>query len=129
MDGVRASHMGTPGEDPHRKDRPPYVYPGNYREEVNRLKDRFQLAYGYALMDLDEEWRPEEIEKLHAAFARLPENFYRIVGLKGFYRAGRLQVKNQGPAAPEIPDAAGIPAATLRQGPIPAGLWLRLDGP
>ncbi len=112
-DGVQASHMGTPGEDPHRKDRPLYVYPGNYREEVNRLKDRFQLAYGYALMDLDEEWRPEEIEKLHAAFARLPENFYRIVGLKGFYRAGRLQVKNQGPAAPEIPDAGGIPAATF----------------
>ena len=112
-DGVQASHMGTPGEDPHRKDRPLYVYPGNYREEVNRLKDRFQQAYGYALMDLDEEWRPEEIEKLHAAFARLPENFYRIVGLKGFYRAGRLQVKNQGPAAPEIPDAGGIPAATF----------------
>ncbi len=112
-DGVRASHMGTPGEDPHRKDRPLYVYPDNYREEVNRLKDRFQQAYGYALMDLDEGWRPEEIEKLHAAFARLPENFYHLAGLKGFYRAARLQVKNQGPAAPGISDTSGVPAATF----------------
>ncbi len=112
-DGVRASHMGTPGEDPHRKDRPLYVYPGNYREEVNRLKDRFQQAYGYALMDLDEEWRPEEIEKLHAVFARLPENFYRLARLKGFYRAARLQVKNQGPGAPQISVTPGVPAATF----------------
>lgn len=112
-DGVQASHMGIPGEDHHGGKRPLYVYPGNYREEVNRLKDRFQQAYGYALMDMDEQWRPEEIEKLHAAFTRLPESFFRIAGLKGFYRAARLQVKNQGPVPPEILDTSGVPAATF----------------
>ena len=112
-DGVRASHMGTPGEHPGNKDRPLYVYPGNYRDEVNRLKEKFKQAFGYDLMELGEGWRPEEIDKLHNAFARLPENFYRIKGLKGFYRAARLRIKNQGPEAPEIPADSGIPAAAF----------------
>lgn len=110
-DGVRAGHMGT--EHPGNKDRPLYVYPGNYRDEVNRLKEKFKQAFGYELMELDEEWRPEEIEKLHNAFARLPGSFHRIKGLKGFYRAARLRIKHQGPGAPEIPADSGIPAATF----------------
>ncbi len=113
VDEVRASHMGTPGEHPGNKDRPLYVYPGNYRDEVNRLKDTFKQSFGYELMELGEGWRPEEIEKLHTAFARLPKNFYRIKGLKGFYRAAQLKIKNKGPAAPEIPADSGIPAATF----------------
>jgi hypothetical protein len=112
-DVVRASHMGIVGEEHHKKDRPLYVYPGNYREEIDRLKEKFKSAFGYELMDLNEGWRPEEIERLHNAFARLPENFYRIEGLKGFYRAAQLQTKNNGPGAQNVPDASGIPAATF----------------
>ncbi|MDH3256254.1 MAG: hypothetical protein OEM27_01440 [Nitrospinota bacterium] len=112
-DGLRAGHMGAVGEEHQKKDRPLYVYPGNYREEVDRLKETFKSAYGYELLHLDEGWRPEEIERLHNAFSRLPENFYRIEGLKGFYRAGQLQVKNNGLASQDVPDASGIPAATF----------------
>ncbi|MDH5459374.1 MAG: hypothetical protein OEY26_11745, partial [Nitrospinota bacterium] len=83
---VQASHLGTVGEDHQKGKRPLYVYPGNYREEVNRLKEKFKSSFGYELMDLDEGWRPEEVERLHSAFSRLPENFYHIKGFKGFYR-------------------------------------------
>ncbi|MDH5762108.1 MAG: hypothetical protein OEZ51_03915 [Nitrospinota bacterium] len=110
---VHASHMGAPGEDGHRKDRPLFVYPGNYRDEVNRLKDKFRQSFGYDLKDLDEGWRPEEIEKLHDAFSRLPENFYHIKGVQGFYRTGTLQVKNDPSGELNAPDPSGIPAATF----------------
>jgi hypothetical protein len=108
-DVAHASHMGAVGEDHQKGKRPLYAYPGNYREEVNRLKAKFKSAFGYELMDLDEGWRPEEIERFHSAFSRLPENFYHIKGLKGFYRAAQLQVKNSGQAS----SASGIPAATF----------------
>jgi hypothetical protein len=112
-DVVRASHMGAVGEEHNKKDRPLYVYPGNYREETDRLKEKFKSAFGYELMDLNEGWRPEEIERLYNAFARLPENFYRIEGLKGFYRAAQLQTNSSGVGAQNVPDASGIPAATF----------------
>ena len=109
---ARASHMGTAGETDQKGKRPLYVYPGNYREEVDRLKEKFKLAFGYDLMDLSEGWRPEDIERLHKAFARLPDSFYRIKGLKGFYRAAQLQINN-GSAGSDAPDNSGIPAATF----------------
>jgi hypothetical protein len=112
-DEVRASHMGAVGEEHQKGERPLYVYPGNYREQVTRLKEKFKSAFGYELIDLDEGWRPEEIERLHNAFSRLPENFYRIKGLKGFYRAAQLQIKSGGRLASEVPDNSGIPAATF----------------
>jgi len=111
--GASASHMGTPGEESHKHERPLYAYPGNYRDEVNRLKEKFKQAFGYELMGLDEEWRPEEIERLHSAFARLPDNFYRIAELKGFYRVSRLVIAGAEPGAPEAPTASGIPAAAF----------------
>ena len=107
-----ASHMGAVGEKQQQRKRPLFVYPGNYREEVNRLKEKFRSAFGYDLMDLDEGWRPEEIQRFHAAFSRLPDNFYRIEGLKGFYRAARLQVKGGGQNA-QSANSSGIPAATF----------------
>ena len=110
---VRASHLGAVGEDLQKGKRPLYVYPGNYREEVIRLKGKFKAAFGYELMDLDEGWRPEEVERLHNTFSRLPENFYRIEGLKGFYRGAQLRVKSNGPADSEVPGNPGIPAATF----------------
>ncbi len=104
---AQASHLGAVGEDPQEGKRPLYVYPGNYREEISRLKEKFKSAFGYELMDLDDGWRPEEVERLHNAFSRLPENFYRIEGLKGFYRGAQLRVENKGS------DTSGIPAATF----------------
>jgi hypothetical protein len=112
-DEVQASHLGTVEEDHQKGKRPLYVYPGNYREEVNRLKEKFKSAFGYELMDLNEGWRPEEVERLLHAFSRLPENFYRIEGLKGFYRGAQLSVKNDGSGTSETADTSGIPAATF----------------
>ena len=112
-DEVRASHLGAVGEEHQKGKRPLYVYPGNYRDEVNRLKEKFKQAFGYELMELDQGWRPEEVERLHNAFSRLPENFYRIKGLKGFYRGAQLRIKSNGPVASEAPDNSGIPAATF----------------
>ena len=112
-DEVRASHLGAVGEEHQKGKRPLYVYPGNYRDEVNRLKEKFKQAFGYELMELDQGWRPEEVEHLHNAFSRLPENFYRIEGLKGFYRGAQLRIKSNGPVASEAPDNSGIPAATF----------------
>ena len=108
-DVVRASHMGAVGEEHQKGKRPLFVYPGNYREKVSRLKEKFKSAFGYELMDLDEGWRPEEIERLHNAFSRLPENFYWIEGLKGFYRAAQLQIKNSGRAGRTGPHDLGNP--------------------
>jgi hypothetical protein len=104
---IQASHLGAVGEGHQKGKRPLYVYPGNYREEINRLKEKFKSAFGYELMDLDAGWRPEEVERLHNAFSRLPENFYRIKGLKGFYRGSQLRVKSN------ESDTSGIPAATF----------------
>jgi hypothetical protein len=112
-DAVQAGHLGAVEEDHQKGKRPLYVYPGNYREEVIRLKKKFKSAFGYELMDLDEGWRPEEIERLYKSFSNLPENFYRIEGFKGFYRAAQLRIKNTGSGASETPGASGIPAATL----------------
>ena len=110
---VRASHMGAVGEESQKGKRPLYSYQGNYREEINRLKEKFKSAFGYDLMDLDEGWRPEEIKRFHDAFSRLPANFYRIKGLKGFYRASQLQIKNKSSFSSDAPDNSGIPAATF----------------
>ena len=110
---VKASHLGTVGEDHQKGKRPLYVYPGNYREEVNRLKEKFKSAFGYELMDLDEGWRPEEVERLHNAFSRLPENFYHIKGFKGFYRGTQLRIKSNGSDVSETSDTSGVPAATF----------------
>ena len=68
---VRASHTGAVGEEHEKGKRPLYVYPGNYREQVTGLKEKFKSACGYELLDLDEGWRPEQIERLHNAFSRI----------------------------------------------------------
>jgi hypothetical protein len=108
-----ASHLGADGGDLQKGKRPLYVYPGNYREEVNRLKEKFKSAFGYELMDLDEGWRPEEVTRLHSAFSHLPTNFYRIKGLKGFYRGAQLRIKSNGSDVSEASDTSGVPAATF----------------
>ena len=100
-----ASHLAGASKDHSESKRPLYVYPGNYRDQINQLKEKFKQDYGYELMDLDKEWVPEEIERIQAAFSQLPKNFYRLPGLKGFYRANSLQADSA--------NVGGIPAATF----------------
>ncbi|CAI2718014.1 hypothetical protein [Nitrospina watsonii] len=109
---VWASHTGSDDHDSQPKKRPFFEYKGDYRGEINSLKEKFQEAYGYQLMDLDRGWIPDEIKKLHDAFAMLPESFYRLPGLKGFYRSNSLNQENQPLVAGEI-FAATFPKVTM----------------
>ncbi|GIS84186.1 MAG: hypothetical protein CM1200mP16_04860 [Nitrospina sp.] len=45
-------------------------HPGNYRDEINLLKEEFADRFGYELIDLEHEWRPWEIKKLSIAFSK-----------------------------------------------------------
>jgi len=84
-----------------------FEYKGDYREELNRLKEEFHKAFGYELLDLDRGWRPDEIKRLHDAFSKLPSNFHHLPGLKGLYRISQFQSP--------LKDVEGgrIPAATF----------------
>ncbi len=104
---ANSTHLGKPEDSKPKGKRPFYAFPGNYRDQVNQLKEKFKKSFGYDLLDLDESWRPKEIEKIHQAFEKLPSHFYRIPGLVGFYRASKIQVK----AAQAISDE--VPAATF----------------
>ena len=94
------------GQDSNSK-RPFYEYPGDYRQQVNQLKDKFKLQFGYELIDLELSWKLEEIKELTLAFSKLPETFLNISGLKGFYHLSKLR------AAPEGMPVDNIPAATF----------------
>ena len=87
--------------------RPFYEYPGDYRQQVNQLKDDFKSQFGYELLDLELLWKPEEIKELTLAFAKLPESFLHIPSVKGFYHLSKLR------AAPEGMPVDNIPAATF----------------
>ena len=87
--------------------RPFYEYPGDYRQQVNQLKDDFKTRFGYELLDLELLWKPEEIKELTLAFAKLPTTFLHIPGIKGFYHLSKLR------AAPEGMPVDNIPAATF----------------
>lgn len=89
------------------KGRPFYEYPGDYRQQVNQLKDDFKAQFGYELLDLELLWKPEEIKELTLAFAKLPETFLRIPGVKGFYHFSKMR------AAPEGMPVDNVPAATF----------------
>ena len=69
-DEARASHLGAVGEEHPKEKRPLYVYPGNYREEVSRLKEKFKSAFGYELMDLDR--RSGGLKRLSVCTTRFP---------------------------------------------------------
>lgn len=87
--------------------RPFYEYPGDFRQEVNQLKDDFKARFGYELLDLELGWKPDEIKEITLAFAKLPETFLHIPGVKGFYHFSKLR------AAPEGMSVDDIPAATF----------------
>lgn len=102
---IHANHLGIASDDHAKSNNPLYVYPGNYRDQINQLKEKFKQDYGYELMDLDKGWIPDEIERIQAAFSQLPTNFYHLSGLKGFYRSNSLQTESE--------NVSGIPAATF----------------
>ncbi len=104
---ANSTHLGKTEGTKQKGKRPFYAFPGNYGEQVNQLKDMFKNSFGYELLDLDESWRPQEIKNFHKAFEKLPSNFYRIPGLKGFYRASKIRV----PGTQSINDE--VPAATF----------------
>ena len=87
--------------------RPFYEYPGDYRQEINQLKDDFKIKFGYELLDLELGWKPDEIKELTLAFSKLPETFLHIPGIKGFYHFSKLR------AAPEGMPVDDVPAATF----------------
>ena len=87
--------------------RPFYEYPGDYGQQVKQLKDDFKTQFGYELLDLELLWKPDEIKELTLAFAKLPETFVHITGVKGFYHLSKLR------AAPEGMPVDNIPAATF----------------
>lgn len=87
--------------------RPLYEYPGDYGQQVNQLKEDFKTQFGYELLDLELLWKPDEIKELTLAFAKLPETFLHIPGVKGFYHLSKLR------AGPEGMPVDNIPAATF----------------
>lgn len=99
-----ATALEVPAEG--KKKRPYYEYPGNYREQINKLKEKFKEKFGYELIDLEKGWTPQEIGIMQAAFSQLPDSFYRLARLKGLYRREFIG------GLPNNEDLSGIPAAT-----------------
>ena len=50
--------------------RPFYEDPGDYRQQINQLKDNFKAQFGYELLDLELGWKPDEIKELTLAFSK-----------------------------------------------------------
>lgn len=86
--------------------RPYYEYPGNYRQEINQLKEDFKARFGYELLDLEMGWKPDEIKELTLAFSRMPETFLRIPGIKGFYHFSKLRAAPEGMPVDDVAAAA-----------------------
>lgn len=92
------------GQEPKR---PFYEDLGDYRQQINQLKDNFKAQFGYELLDLELGWKPDEIKEITLAFSKLPETFLHIPGLKGFYHLSKLR------AVPEGVPVDDVPAATF----------------
>jgi hypothetical protein len=85
--------------------RPFYEHPGNYRDEINKLKADFKERFGYDLIDLEYDWRAWEIKKLATAFSNLPDTFLNISGVKGFYHLSQFRGVPEGVPVDDIPAA------------------------
>ena len=88
------------------KSRPYFEYKGNYRDQINELKAKFKNQFGYDLVDLDKGWTPHEIAIMQSTFSQLPESFYHLPGVKGFFRREFLSDSENDS------DLGDIPAAT-----------------
>ena len=89
--------------------RPFYEYKGNYRDNVNALKQKFKDDFGYDLVDMDRDWNPDEITALHKAFSELPQSFYRLPGVEALYRLNHFMDTSQS-LDPEEVSAAVLPS-------------------
>ncbi len=87
--------------------RPFYEHPGDYRKNIDQLKADFKVSFGYELLDMELGWKPDEIKELTLAFTRLPDSFFHIPEVKGFYHFSKLR------AAPEGMPVEDILAATF----------------
>lgn len=92
-------------------ERPYYEAPADYREQINKLKEKFKNDYGYELRDLDEGWKSEDINTFDKIFSELPPTFYRLPGLNGFYRTESLDAPAEQGEVENIP-AAFFPSFT-----------------
>ncbi|MFQ5449173.1 MAG: hypothetical protein ACE5E9_01010 [Nitrospinaceae bacterium] len=99
--------LPSANESSDKPKRPFYEYPGNYGDEVLQLEKKFKSEFGYDLVEFGEAWRPDQIKRLHAAFAELPPAFFHLKPLKALYRLSRF-VAGSGMPSPEE-----VPAATL----------------
>lgn len=82
-----------------------YEYPGDYGQEVQKLMDKFQEDFGYELVEFGQAWRTDQIERLQSAFSELPPTFYRLPGVKAFYRLDAIMVGSSQVSTDEIPAA------------------------
>ncbi len=82
-----------------------YEHPGDYRQQINQLKDSFKVQFGYELLDLELGWKPDEIKELTLAFSKLPKMFLRISGVKGFYHLSKLRAVLEGMPVDDVPAA------------------------
>ena len=78
------------GQDVAPSKRPFYEYKGNYGEQVQAKKFKFEDLFGYELVDMGRNWSLDEIELIHTAFKKLPPTFYGISELKSLYRLERI---------------------------------------
>ena len=89
--------------------RPYYEYKGNYGEKVTAKKSKFKNSFGYELIDLGRNWSPVEIDMIHAAFEKLPSEFYNIPILKRLYRLEKIMLNAENASGDDIP-AATLPS-------------------
>ncbi len=82
-----------------------YEYPGDYGQEVQNLMDKFKADFGYELVEFGQAWHTGEMERMHSAFSELPPTFYRLPGVKGFYRLEAIMAGSGKVSAAEIPAA------------------------
>ena len=95
-----------------KKARPFYEYSGNYQDEIDQRKQKFQDAFGYELVDMGRGWSPDEIDKMHHAFSQLPPTFYSLPGMPALYRLEHLMGGPEGVPTQEVP-AATFPTYTM----------------
>jgi len=95
------------GQDLAPSKRPFYKYKGDYGEQVQAKKSKFKESFGYELIDMGQNWSPNEIEIIHTAIKQLPATFYGVSKLKALYRLENIVLNSdQGPSE-------DVPAATL----------------
>ncbi len=82
-----------------------YQYKGDYRGEIEKLRQKFKDAFGYDLVDTTQGWRPDEIKNMHRVFSKLPVSFHHLPGLEKLARLAAFPSKHQQGSGGRIPAA------------------------